>query len=190
MRAWLLVLCACSGSQRAEQPVTRTPDAHIADAPPVDAGPPADAFVTSLIPADASMGPSPGRVIVTDSDGGCGGLIILDYIYFASGSSEIQPHQQPIVDATAVALACAMKDGGITKVEVQGHADDKERDGLRLSEERALRLANLLTAKGVPGKLLVVVGYGASQPLDRRNTAAARAKNRRVGFLILERKLD
>jgi outer membrane protein OmpA-like peptidoglycan-associated protein len=178
---------ACSSPQRAEPP-PRIADAAPLDAPaiatPVDAGPPADAFVTSLIPADAS---TRGRVVVTSTDG-CG--FILDMIYFAPGSSELQPHQQPAADAVAALLVCALEDSGITKLEVQGHADDKERDPLRLSEDRAVSIANFLTSKGVPSKILVVVGYGNKFPMDRRKTPAARAKNRRVAFLILERRQE
>jgi outer membrane protein OmpA-like peptidoglycan-associated protein len=182
--AAILLGVACSSSQRAEQPVQRIAiDAALLDAP-VDAAPPGDAFVTTLIPPDAS---TRGRVIVTESDG-CG--MVLDMIYFAPGSSEIQAHQQPATDGVAALLVCALEDSGITKLEVQGHSDDTERDPQRLSEERAVRIANFLTSKGVPSKILVVVGYGNKFPIDRKKTPAARAKNRRVAFLILERRKD
>jgi len=182
---WLLLLCvACSSSQRGE-PITTSriaADAAI-DAPPIDAAVPRDAFVTTLIP------PAPGtRVIVTESGHPCGNA--LDRVYFAEGSSEIQPHQQQVADEMATMLACLLKDGGIAKLEVGGHADDKERDPLRVSEDRAVRIANMLTSKGVPASMLKVVGYGNTQPIDKRKTAAARAKNRRVDFVILERAPD
>ena len=179
--AFMLALAACSGPQRAEPPPP--PRDAASDAPALDAAP-SDAFIsTLLVPDDAAK----GRVIVTESDG-CG--FVLDMIYFAPGSAELQAHQQPAADAVAALLVCALDDSGITKLEIQGHADDKERDPQRLSEERAVHIANFLTSKGVPSKILVVVGYGNKFPIDRRKTAAARAKNRRVGFLILERKRE
>ena len=86
--AWLLLACiACSSSsQRTEQPRPPADAAITADAGLLaDAGPPADAFVTMLIPPDASAA-NVGRIVVTDSDDGCGGMIFLDYVYFQSGS--------------------------------------------------------------------------------------------------------
>ena len=183
---WLLLLgVACSSSQRGEPIATNRIIADAAiDAPPIDAAVPRDAFVTTLIP------PAPGttRVIVTESGHPCGNA--LDHVYFAEGSSEIQPHQQQVADEMATMLACLLKDSGIAKLEVGGHADDQERDPLRVSEDRAVRIANMLTGKGVSAKMLRVVGYGNTQPIDKRKTAAARAKNRRVDFVILERKRD
>jgi outer membrane protein OmpA-like peptidoglycan-associated protein len=172
------VLAACSAPQRSEPPVARDAAADAA----LDAAP-GDALVSTLLAPDDAK----GRVVVTESDG-CG--FILDMIYFAPGSAELQPHQQPAADAAAALLVCALDGSGILKLEIQGHADDKERDPQRLSEERAVHIANFLTSKGVPAKILVVVGYSNKFPIDRRKTAAARAKNRRVGFLILERKQE
>ena len=182
MRA-LVLLAACSGAPpphtesakpvAADAAIANTLDAAIADAAP-----------TSLLVPDAS---TRGRIVVTESDH-CG--FILDFLYFESGSAEIGPRQQPIIDETATMLACGVKDEGISKIEVQGHADDKEKDAMRLSEQRAVTVANALVSKGVPAKVLVPVGYGSAFPLDKRKTAAARAKNRRAGFLILERKPD
>ena len=183
MRSLLVLAVACSGGQHTEQPVQRPADAAI-DAARPDAAPPGDAFVSVLLPdADTS---GQGRVIVTDSDGECGVMMVLDRIYFQPGTSELQAHQQPVLDAVAQALACA--GGSISKLEIQGHADDKERDPLRLSEDRAVRVANLLATKGVDPKILKVAGYGNAFPIDKKKTALARAKNRRVDFLILERK--
>jgi outer membrane protein OmpA-like peptidoglycan-associated protein len=139
-----------------------------------------------LIPHDAD--PNAVRVIVTDSDGGPCGHVFLDRIYFPPNSSEIQPHQQAMAKMLAEAIACVTNDGSITKLEVGGHADDKERDPQRISEDRAVTMANYLAKNGVSPKLLKVVGYGKTLPLDKKKTESARAKNRRIEFLILERK--
>lgn len=185
--AWLVIACAaCSSPQRAEPPPANAPpgDASVAEPAADAAAAPRDALATALLPPDAASGPV---VIVTESDP-CG--LVMDKVYFAPGSSEIQPHQRQAADEMATMLVCMLKDTSITKLEVGGHADDTERDPQRISEERAVRIANLLVAKGLPARILKVVGYGNAQPIDRRKTAAARAKNRRVEFLILERARD
>jgi outer membrane protein OmpA-like peptidoglycan-associated protein len=177
------LVAACSSPQRAERP----PADAARDATLAINAPPADAFVTRLIPPDA---PARGTVIVTTSDGGECGFMILDLLYFESGKAELRAHQQPMADAIAKAIECATRDGSITKIEVQGHADDKERDPQRLSEERAVLVANFLASRGVKASILVPVGYGAASPIDHKKTERARAKNRRVMFLILERRKD
>jgi outer membrane protein OmpA-like peptidoglycan-associated protein len=180
MRWLLIALVACSSpKQRVEPPAPVTPDAMpdaMIDAIAVDA-----ARSTMLVPDAARQ-----RVIVTTTDG-CG--FILDFVYFDSNSSVVSERQRPALDANAELLVCGIEEG-ITKIEVQGHADDKEKDALRLSEDRAVHVANYLTRKGVPASALSIVGYGNAFPIDQRKTAAARAKNRRVGLLILERKRD
>jgi flagellar motor protein MotB len=40
--------------------------------------------------------------------------------------------------------------------------------------------------KGVEPDRLQAVGYGDTHPIDKRKTAEARAKNRRVEFIIVE----
>ncbi len=176
----LALVTACSSHAPREAPVRAvTPDAS---APPADAAAdaaPRDAVATTLLPVDAAP-----TVIVTTSDE-CG--LVLDRIYFPDGSSAISAAQKPVLDAAADMLACLVKKGEILKFEVQGHADDREKDPQRVSDERAMTVANALLARGVPATAMAVVGYGSSQPLDRKKTAAARAKNRRVDFLILQR---
>ena len=48
------------------------------------------------------------------------------------------------------------------------------------------RCATYLIKKGVEPERLQAVGYGDTRPLDKRKTAEARAKNRRVEFIIVE----
>jgi len=126
--------------------------------------------------------PDRGRVIVTDT-----AIEILDNIYFAAGSDSVRRESMPIVDGVAATLA---GNPSIKQVEVQGHAAAGERDPLGLSDRRAAAVQAALMAKGVPASRLTAQGYGATQPLDRGATERARAKNRRVAFLILKRSAD
>jgi outer membrane protein OmpA-like peptidoglycan-associated protein len=126
--------------------------------------------------------PDRGRVVVTDT-----AIEILDNIYFASGSDLVKRESAPIVDAVAATL---IANASIKLIEVQGHADAAERDPFGLADRRAAAVQAALIAKGVPASRLTAQGYGATQPIDRGTTEQARAKNRRVAFLILKRSAD
>jgi outer membrane protein OmpA-like peptidoglycan-associated protein len=77
---------------------------------------------------------------------------------------------------------------GLRKVEIQGHTDNTgTRDhNLQLSDARATAVKSWLVAAGVDGGRLVPKGYGQDRPLAPNVTAANRARNRRVQFIILE----
>lgn len=123
--------------------------------------------------------PDRGRVVVTDS-----AIEILDHIYFKKGSATTKAPSQPILDALAQTL---LGNPSITRVEVQGHASDEEGKAWELSSERAVAVILALRQRGVEGTRLVMQGYGNTQPIDPNTTERARAKNRRVSFLILRR---
>jgi outer membrane protein OmpA-like peptidoglycan-associated protein len=128
---------------------------------------------------DADGCPDRGRVIVTDSS-----IEILDQIYFTAKSAAIKEESKPILDATVATLG---GNPSIKLVEIQGHAADNEPDALALSDRRAAAVRAYLIGHGLDARRVVPQGYGDTQPLDRAKTEAARAKNRRVGFLILKR---
>jgi outer membrane protein OmpA-like peptidoglycan-associated protein len=56
-----------------------------------------------------------------------------------------------------------------------------------LSDRRAKAVVAYLVSKGVDEKRVSSQGYGETQPIDKRHTAEAWAKNRRVQFVILKR---
>jgi outer membrane protein OmpA-like peptidoglycan-associated protein len=159
MRGALLVLVACS-------------------APPVQHREP-----TPVIPADAAAPDAErGRVIVTTSDE-CG--FILDIVYFPRDQVQPEKHQAQVIKAAADMFNCFDKTGQRSFWEVQGHADSLEANAQDLSEVRAAYVRDALLLYGVDTTALRTKGYGATQPLDRGNTEAARAKNRRVMFINL-----
>jgi OOP family OmpA-OmpF porin len=108
----------------------------------------------------------------------------LDQVYFPMNSAIPEAHQTPVLDATAEMLVCT-ETHDRRFWEVQGHADALETNALQLSDARAAYIHGELIKRGVPAAALRSRGYGASQPLDRRNTESARAKNRRVMFVAL-----
>lgn len=101
-------------------------------------------------------------------------------VAFASGGTSISSDSLPLLDAIAKALG----DCQGASVEVAGHTDRHGSDQLNqaLSERRAQAVVAALTERGVPADRLIAKGYGATQPLDRSDTAAADMKNRRIEF--------
>ncbi len=79
---------------------------------------------------------------------------------------------------------------GLRKVEIQGHTDNTgtREHNQQLSDARASSVKTWLVAAGVDGSRLVPRGYGQDRPLAPNVTAANRARNRRVQFIILEGK--
>ncbi|MEO5728529.1 MAG: OmpA family protein, partial [Byssovorax sp.] len=78
----------------------------------------------------------------------------------------------------------------ITRVEVQGHTDDSGNDRFNqhLSEERAQAVRQWLIDAGIPASKLVAKGYGYTKPLADNRIRQGRQQNRRVQFVIVERK--
>ena len=74
-----------------------------------------------------------------------------------------------------------------TRLIVAGHTDS---DGAAsynqdLSERRAASVRRYLINRGVPASRVSTVGYGESEPVASNNTAAGKARNRRVEIEIL-----
>jgi outer membrane protein OmpA-like peptidoglycan-associated protein len=118
--------------------------------------------------------PDRGRVVVTDSS-----IEILEQIYFAKDSEAIESRSRPIVEAIAATLAGNPE---IAKIEIGGHASGDEGDVWGLSAHRASAVRDALVARGIAGTRIVVVPYGATQPVGGAN------KDRRVEFAIAERR--
>ena len=72
------------------------------------------------------------------------------------------------------------------KIEVAGHTDSDGPATIndRLSEDRASSVSRYLSGKGVEQARIIVVGYGASKPLVPNDSAANKAKNRRIEFFV------
>ena len=74
------------------------------------------------------------------------------------------------------------------KLKVIGHTDNvgKERINLKVSLARAQSVKDYLVAQGVNSERISVVGMGAAEPAVPNDTAANRAKNRRVELIIFQ----
>jgi outer membrane protein OmpA-like peptidoglycan-associated protein len=124
--------------------------------------------------------PDRGRVVV-----GSTSIEVLDQIYFARGTDTIRAESRPILDAVAATLR---GNPDLTKIEIGGHASRDEDEGWVLAARRAAAIRAALVQRGVEPHRLAVVPYGATRPVDPRDTDSARARNRRADFLIAARR--
>jgi outer membrane protein OmpA-like peptidoglycan-associated protein len=111
------------------------------------------------------------------------GLEILDTVYFQVNRDIIQRRSFPLLENVAEVIK-AHPEAGVVRVE--GHTDSNGDDASNqlLSDRRARAVVAFLVGKGVPADRLVSAGLGESQPLADNRTAAGRARNRRVVFII------
>jgi outer membrane protein OmpA-like peptidoglycan-associated protein len=119
--------------------------------------------------------PDRGRVVVTSS-----AIELLEQLYFAVNGDALAPASGAILDAVAATLR---GNADIAKVEIGGHASDDEVDVWGLASRRAAVVRAALIERGVEPARLVIVPYGAT-----RTTGGVREHDRRVEFLIAERR--
>lgn len=77
-------------------------------------------------------------------------------------------------------------------LEVQGHTDNKGQEGynVNLSKKRADSVVSFLTKKGIESSRLQIKYFGAAKPVEPNESAAGRAKNRRVEFRVLQKRFE
>ncbi len=73
------------------------------------------------------------------------------------------------------------------RIELSGHADDREKDAEALSMRRAQAVFKHLVKRGVDRKRVRFRGAGMSEPIGDNETDEGRAKNRRVDITIIIR---
>lgn len=107
-------------------------------------------------------------------------------VLFGVGSAELRPEASPALDALAARIR---DDASILLAEVQGHTDDTGpiSVNLPLSEARARNVLEALVARGVPVERLRARGYAMLRPMVPGSTSEARAQNRRVEIVVIER---
>lgn len=118
------------------------------------------------------------RVVYEDGE-----FQVLDMVRFEHGSAEIKQESHSLLNQVALVIKANRQ---IQRVRVQGHTDDTgPRDiNLRLSRQRAESVRQYLIRRGVSAKRLTAEGHGPDKPLDDSTSEKARAKNRRVQFVI------
>ena len=111
-------------------------------------------------------------------------LAIPSDVSFASGKADIQPNFRPVLESFATTL----KNNPRTLVTIIGHTDNTGADSINnpLSINRAANTRDYLTARGIAANRFTIDGRGSREPLVANDTAANRAKNRRVEIFVAE----
>jgi outer membrane protein OmpA-like peptidoglycan-associated protein len=131
---------------------------------------------------DPSKRGCPKLVRVTDKE-----ILILEQVQFDFGKSTIKAVSNPLLDSVAAVLK---EHPEILKIEVQGHTDNKGSKQLnaKLSDDRAKAVMDSLVKRGVEAGRLISKGYGPDVPIADNKTDEGRAKNRRVQFIVKDKK--
>jgi OOP family OmpA-OmpF porin len=118
------------------------------------------------------------RVIFDDGE-----FVVLDTIRFSTGSSDIHPSAHSLLDQVALTLRAHPE---IERVRIEGHTDDTgpREVNMRLSRERALAVKHYLVRRDVSPKRLGLRSYGPDRPRETSTDSKARARNRRVEFIL------
>ena len=146
----------------------------------------------SLLGAAATTRTAPARkqapltevqqAVVTACQAGFDALMRNSSIAFGNNSDALDGSSNALLDRIAVqANACQN-----TRILVAGHSD-KTGDAaynVDLSQRRAEAVRQALIARNIAPARLQARGFGATQPRATNNTAAGRAANRRIEFML------
>lgn len=123
-------------------------------------------------------------VAVTKTDDNRLKLDIPSDISFAVGRADIQSNFRTILDTFSTSLV----NNPNSNVTIIGHTDSTGTDAVNnpLSLNRAASVRDYLSARGVVASRVAIEGRGAREPLVANDTAANKAKNRRVEIFVAE----
>ncbi|MEZ5424650.1 MAG: OmpA family protein [Pyrinomonadaceae bacterium] len=108
----------------------------------------------------------------------------ISVINFASGSSDIPPDAQPVLQKAAEILKS--QPAG-TLIEIGGHTDSDGADdaNLKLSQARAGSVRTELIKLGVPEAMLAAKGYGEANPVAPNDSPDNKFRNRRIEYKVI-----
>lgn len=110
------------------------------------------------------------------------GKFVTNAILFDVNKAVVKPSSYGVIKE----IAQVLKENAGVKVAIVGHTDSdgSAAGNLTLSKQRAESVKNILVAEfGIDASRLSTDGKGSGQPIDNRNTAEAKASNRRVEFI-------
>jgi outer membrane protein OmpA-like peptidoglycan-associated protein len=112
-----------------------------------------------------------------------GMVLTVGDVLFAPGKAEVGPGGQRSIDKLAQFLKAYPK----RNVVIEGHSDNvgNEEFNVKLSQQRADAVRDLLVSRGVAAQRIQTKGYGPKFPVVDNDTAAGRQQNRRVEVLVL-----
>jgi len=103
-------------------------------------------------------------------------------LQFETGKAIIKSTSFPALNA----LAKMLNENTTFSFKIEGHTDNvgNPTENLNLSLQRAESVRLFLISKGVDGARITAKGYGDTKPIVSNDTAAGKAKNRRVDMTI------
>jgi outer membrane protein OmpA-like peptidoglycan-associated protein len=109
-----------------------------------------------------------------------GESIVLEGVYFATGSANLTENSRIILDKVVRTL----QNNPQIEVEIRGHTDitGSYQTNMRLSQERADAVKIYLMNNGIDALRIRTKGYGPDNPIAPNTTREGRAKNRRIEF--------
>jgi outer membrane protein OmpA-like peptidoglycan-associated protein len=112
-----------------------------------------------------------------------GVVLTVGDVLFAAGKADVGPGAQRSIDKLAEFLKAYPK----RNVLIEGHSDNlgNEEFNVKLSQQRADAVRDLLVARGVAAQRIRTKGYGPKFPVVDNDTAAGRQQNRRVEVVVL-----
>jgi flagellar motor protein MotB len=120
-----------------------------------------------------------------------GKVIVQGEILFDSGSDEIKPEGRAFLERLATPLHQLLEAQAGHMVLIGGHTDDRPIRTPRfasnwdLSSARAVAVARVLVASGLPSPLVMAAGFGEHHPRHANVDDPGRQKNRRIEVMIV-----
>ncbi|MBI5205458.1 MAG: OmpA family protein [Nitrospirae bacterium] len=117
-------------------------------------------------------------------------LSMVDKILFDSGSADVKKDGKKVLDRVAEIL----KKVADKQIRIEGHTDNvpigpriakKFATNWELSNARATNVVRYLLEKGIDPKLLSPAGYAEYRPVESNETEEGKAKNRRIGIVLI-----
>jgi chemotaxis protein MotB len=116
-------------------------------------------------------------------------ITLPEAVLFDSGKADLKSTSKHILDKIAAVLN---KDYAGDKIRVEGHTDSQPivkskklwQDNWDLACNRSMTVLRYLTSKSIDPKRIYAAGFGPYKPVASNDTAAGRAKNRRVVIVV------
>ncbi|HEX9507957.1 MAG TPA: OmpA family protein, partial [Myxococcales bacterium] len=109
---------------------------------------------------------------------------ILQRIHFTPGRATLMPDSYALLDQLVDVIVRAE----IKRIRIEGHTDSRGKKiiNLKLSDSRAIAVANYLKKAGIDPSRIETLGLGDTRPVVPNATARGMEMNRRVEVLVLD----
>ncbi len=181
------LICPTDVSVRLTAPAAAKPPAGAAAMPSGEVASASDVTPHGLLAAStgSAAGPddtdTPAFIEREDCNARFSDMLSRTTIRFRTGSADIDEGSEELLSRLAdTATRCP---GNIA---IEGHTDNQGDAELNraLSRQRALAVQDALVARGVASDRLRATGFGAMHPIADNDTAAGRARNRRIDIRV------